>query len=261
MNAHKFFLSSVAATVSLVLGATGPAIAQSAPSNEELGKRVDSIETKLDALIDMLAKDHSSTPASSTAASPAESSEEQSEIQLGDDYQKGLNLDLYLVPFADDVSTVIPTPPDAIPSASEHVEYAERFELSAPANLETMKRFMKDMDKRVALQWSGFIKIPSSGQQIFSVEIAREYNVNSNKCIARLEIDDHAVVQIVLDDGQMMSDQGALNLEEGVHKFALWGHCNWQGSYSNLVYFNFLSKGPHDRAPQPIAADRFFTKD
>ncbi|WP_204340866.1 hypothetical protein, partial [Rhizobium ruizarguesonis] len=94
MKPHNLFLSGVAATV-LSLSSVNPAVAQSPPSNEELGRRVDSIEMKLDAIIQMMAKDRPpvSTP---TSASSQSSETPQSEVLPADGYQKGLTLDLYL---------------------------------------------------------------------------------------------------------------------------------------------------------------------
>lgn len=259
--------SSMAACI--LLGTVGAAMGQSVPTNEELGKRLDQLQMKLDALIELQMKNASSASATASSASvpsPPSKADTPNAVPASSGYRKGLTLDLYLEPDlgAHDMGRLLPIPKDFYPSASAVVKPERGFEWAAFTEVEQMKRFAEPMEKRVGLNWSGYINIPATGPHVFALEMAVDNSSSTNSCLASLMIDQHEVVRVVsvehYNSRRLSSNQGSINLAAGYHEFSLFGYCSGDYPKFDRIHFNVLTKGPTDRAPKPVTAESFVTR-
>lgn len=254
---------------STVFGGLDVSWAQNAPTNEELAKRMEALQMQLDALIKLQTKNAEQTATPSTPAGSSTSSQQTQNAGTttpASGYRKGLTLDLYLQADLgpDDMGRLLPIPKDLFPSASTVVSPTGGFEWSAFTEVDQMKRFTERMEKRVSLNWSGYIDIPATGAQVFALEIAVDRNSGTISCIANVTIDQREVVRVLsanhYSDSRLSNNQGSINLAAGYHEFSLFGYCNGSNPKFDRVRFNVLTKGPTDRAPTPVTSDRFVTK-
>lgn len=239
----------------------GATHAQSGPTNAELSKRIDALEMKMDALINLMIKNNMdrsvlapaspeqsaatqvpTLPSSSAAAKPTRPASEP-----------GLTLDLYLVSAGNEL-TKLPLGDGIYPSATEFVASASTFSLGAFAELPTMKRFSGNLDKNIAFNWIGLLNVEQSGTHVFDMAMEGARESRTYQCAGALVIDDRVVIDLkakaAYSSEWSANRQGIVELAQGLHKFSLWSHCI--DPVFSRVQVNLLSKGPNDRAPRPV---------
>ncbi|CDX49142.1 exported hypothetical protein [Mesorhizobium plurifarium] len=264
------------AILSVGIFSTGSVYAQDQQRIDQLEKRVDGMETKLDAILEMLSKQAGKADGAAVNQSGGDDQADVGETpdtsgaatDLGE-LQPGMTLDLYAVDWPQD-SKDIAAGPVGYPAVSEIVAVPNVFEQAAFIDVPSMKRFAGPSDKQVALSWTGLIRIPLSGKHIFQIEILVDNSSKTNACISTLKIDDRDVLRVDsvgksngYDSTSTRSNvgQGEINLAAGLHRFALWDHCLGRSRQDlSKVHFNLVAKGPNDRAPKPIDPSRFLTQ-
>jgi hypothetical protein len=243
------------------------ASAQSGTTNAELGKRIDALEMKVDALIDLMIKNNMDRPVMAPAQTHAPASPQQAAAgstpvmsassnapkAMRPASEPGLTLDLYLVPAGNEL-TKLPLGDGIYPSASEFVASSSTFSLAAFAELPSMKRFSGNLDKNVALNWSGLLNVEQSGTHVFDMAMEGARDSHTYQCAGALVIDDRVVVDLKAKANYISewsaNRQGIVELAQGLHKFSMWAHC--LDPAFGRIQVNLLSKGPNDRAPRPI---------
>lgn len=239
---------------------TGGAYAQSNPTNVELGKRIDALEMKMDALIDLMIKNNMDRPGTAPANSQKSATNQVSASAATmatpithPGSEPGLTLDLYLVASGNEL-TKLPLSDGMYPSASEFVASASTFSLAAFAELPTMKRFSGNLDKNVAFNWTGLLNVDQSGTHVFDMVMEGARDSHTYQCAGALVIDDRVVIDMRAKTNYSSqwsaNRQGIVELAQGLHKFSLWSHCI--DPVFNRIQVNLLSKGPNERAPKPV---------
>ncbi|CDX49141.1 exported hypothetical protein [Mesorhizobium plurifarium] len=292
----KYRLTGTAIVAMLAAQAVMPAQAQSTdgapPSNAELSRRIDVLETKLDAIVEQLNQQEAALdtvlkrggrmkgdPASGQTGSAgaadgggdgiADSSTGGEQVQ--GNWKQGLYLDLYMVPLPDKLDDMA-VGPIGVPTASEPVAAPSVFEWNAFTNVPSMRQYATAMNnKRIGLLWSGALLAQESGPYTFVLQVDADRGSNTTACIGVLRMDDQEIVRAFAvtkkvfnrispnwnDEPKSALDQGSVKLAEGKHRFGLWAHCLGNKADYSKVHFALTAKGPNDRAPKPIDPSRF----
>lgn len=250
----------VTSTLLLLTMSLGPnqAFAQEANRLGQLEKRMDGIEAKLDALIQLQMK---STPAGAepTAASRQVSTENMS--QAGGQPQPGVNLDIYSIPLIQD-NDKLPVSPSGFPTASAVVEGVQPFNLALFGQTNGLSQFANPSGKSIGQLFSGKVMFPDSGAYVFQATMSKPKrgNVPVINCVTSVIVDDTVVASThtrVYDyDPVSSSENGAARLEGGMHNLAIWSICDRAG-YSGMLQVELSVKAPGERSPKPFDASRF----
>jgi hypothetical protein len=231
--------------------------AQQGPSNEELSHRINTLEAKVDALIEMMGKKETApVEPSSTAASA-----EQATVDTTD-LVPGLFLDLYRLPFSEKIDLA------SIGTAlvSEPFTTSGAFEYAAFQRIAPMAQYVSDSDRQIALNWTGYLKVKDEGEYVLQTEILKDGYSRAFDCVVALQLDGQAILGTKVtvqtnksDDlaSDQTSNQRRVGLEQGLHKFSLWTYCSGRNPSFKNVHFPLKMKGPKDRALKEVSADSF----
>lgn len=259
----KLTLRVLAATaLSSVLG--------SAAIAEDINQRVDRIEQKLNALIDLLERQQAPQSPAASSAEPAESEYDggASSNETASSFRPGvLNLDLYANTLARDQqrkmnfdASEMPDGPLNAPAGSAVVNVSTSFAYDAFIKIQNLSRF-KNADALVSIAWTGQVSIPDSGDYVFQSELSKDRGYGVGSCKTVLRLNGQKITQAKFDasDGQSTSnvEQGKISLAKGLYDFSVWLSCVRYSSNDNLdqtsVFVSVVEPGA--RAPKPIPAE------
>lgn len=259
--------SRCAVSVSVALLAT--MLASTAPAKADDKARVDALESqmqemnaKLDALMKVVAgSTESGKPVVGASAQPDKP--QTAAAPPPSDFEPGLFMDLYTVEYGLDKW---PEKPVGLPAASASVKGGASFMYDAYQKLSETSKYVSSVDD-LGENWTGALSINESGTHYFQIELSSESNGRTNGCVASLTVSGKNIATAVIRgsyDVQSKTDQGTLDLAQGLHDFSIWLYCNnnhpSRRQYNKNIKVELLLKAPSDRVAKPISADRFFRK-
>lgn len=190
MKGHNFLRSALAGSLFVFAMYSTGVHAQSAPSNEELGRRVDAMEGKIDKLIEMMSQMKSGDTPSAQSSVGAQANESTQQ-----DFVVGTNVNLYLVPVPKKDGDIAIRPMGE-PVASG-ISSTPTFDWADFLKIPAMKQFSMPIDdKRVGIEWTGYLQIPDAGPRLFGLDIVVDEDSVTTGCAASLSIDDVPVVEV-----------------------------------------------------------------
>jgi hypothetical protein len=251
--------------VALILLPTS-AFADDSARLDQVERRIDSIESKLDALIQMQTNAQGAKPvpkgAQEDSAAAADGTPPDT---LASDLKPGLTLDLYMLKEGGD--TLAAAEESNAPAASADIEpNGSSFKLGDFEEIGSMSRFAQPTERQVALLWSGVIKIEREGAHVFQLEITSADFVKYDVCDGSMKLDGQSVVTTKLDrKSRSALESGSVNLAQGFHEFKLYATCSRSPVAGRTtppdfarLQFGLFIKAPTDRAPKPIDPSLFF---
>ncbi len=250
----------VTSTLLLLTMSLGPTqvVAQEASRLDQLEKRMDGIEAKLDALIQLQTK---GMPA---AAEPTASSRQVSSqimTQSGAQPQPGVNLDIYSLPLIQK-NDKLPVSPSGFPTASSVIEGVQPFNLALFERTDGLSQFANPSGKSIGQLFSGKVMFPDSGAYVFQASMSKPKQGYAPviNCVTSVIVDDTVVASTYTRaydfDPVSSSENGAARLEGGMHNLAIWAVCDRAG-YSGMLQIELSVKAPGDRSPKPFDGSRF----
>jgi hypothetical protein len=249
------------------LALVGSLMASSAAlAADDLAKRVDFLERKIDALITLMqqqqdARSGNTAPAQAAApVAPAASSATNAPASPQGSLRMGqLYLDVYTFP--EIKRGDLPLATDHIAAGSTFAD-PKGFSFGDFVNLDGTK-FLSNYEGTILLSWNGLVFVDSSGFNTFML-VAGKTNTGriGNDCQASVSIESKEAVNIPINlntyEPKKWTAQGKLNLAQGFYNFDLRLVCRGNGpntrQYLNL---KMLLAGPGDRSPHEIPAERF----
>lgn len=255
MKSNKFLKIALFSAVAIGF-ASCPAFSQQNDEVQALKQRMNSLESKMDALIDLMQKQQSGQPAQ-TATNAAKVSG-----NLPEGYVPGMFLDVF-----EPVSTALRLERDerAVPtgtpaasvaiSPSSVVSYAEL--LKHP---ETKRFAVENRNDIPSIVLSGYLNIIENGKHTLGIEMTD--NTYAPACDAKLIINDKLVASKYMQDRENFASASAgAKLTAGLYSFKIFFEC--EGGLPvgyDKKSIAFVMAGPNDRAPKAVPADRLLIK-
>lgn len=235
--------------------------AQDSDRVEQLENRMGAMETKLDALIELMTKDKSSV--SNQAGEHSEGSSTQTSQAPGE-VTPGVNLDLYSMPRLEKGDT-LPASPSGFPAASAVVEGAQPFNLGAFEKIDGLAQYANPTSKTIGQLYSANMFFQESGEYVFQASMAkREKNYTDViNCVTSVIVDGTVVASAYMKaynfEPVSSSENGAVSLQGGVHNVGLWSICDRVG-HSGQLDIEIGLKSPQDRTPKRLDASLLFVE-
>ena len=255
--------------LALSAGVSTPALAQPAPTNQELDQRLRGLERNMEQILDLMRRQQGGgqPPTPSGPASPS-----QPAVQLG--LRAGLTLDLFTLPLIeskwgngnriDDV----PTAPTGLAAASSTVGPTNGFLYDAFLSNQSMSRFSGNIASDIGLLWDGLVQVSEQGRHMFQVEMVFAENSYAGRCVTQIQLNSQTVANLAGHNpngsATTYTSQGAQQLAVGTYQFRVWLACSrWDRTRAvdyRKIQVNIFTAGPNDRAPQPLQTSRIFTR-
>jgi hypothetical protein len=260
-----------AATFSLGLTVLSSGLVPTVAQAEDLEQRVKKLETKLDAILELLQKQQMQTPATTQQTSTAASASSEpapappASLRMGQLY-----LDVYTLSMnyedwnrARHDSSAIPAWPTGVAAGSAVIEAPAMFTYGSFSSDAALAQFA-DAQALVQVVWNGVLHIERNGKHTFQLSAGKEEGSSgADTCRSSLRIEDETFVEVLSNNigttrRIYATEQGTVPLESGYYKFALYFTCP---RYNNNVFLNYgatlTMAGPGDRAAKPIPPDLF----
>ncbi|MCY1222876.1 hypothetical protein D9M68_250420 [compost metagenome] len=237
------------------------AFAQDSKRVEELEGRIDGLETKMDALIELMTKQQSDAkPADAAGGRQPQEQARTASVASADglplQLKPGLNLDLYSIELGDEWPQI----PPGYPVASTVIKSSQPFNLDAFRDNPQLKQYARPSGKSLGQFLSGKILLDETGEYVFQANVSNNGNVNfgSTECFASAIVDGQAIAStaLKLDDGKASANQATVSLEGGLHSVGIWALCNGYG-HSKYIDVTLSVKAPRDRTPKLIDTSQF----
>lgn len=267
MRYSRAFQVTVMSSAIVLAICAGRAMAQDAGQQaqiDELANRVTGIETKLDALLELLQK-QSSGNTSGSQTSPVSSQASVTTPQTTTNtastpsgLRPGVNLDIYTIALNRDER--LPASPVGVPAGSLIIKGEQPFNLAAFNGMDGLRQYANPSGKSIGQLYTGYVNFEVTGEYVFQASIKKSRNVyiGPDICSTSVLVDGHLIANVVMrvDRGQSEAENGVANLEKGLHQVSLWSICDSRG-YDSLLTAQVAVKGPSDRAPKIIDASQF----
>lgn len=272
-NSTKFKMLLSSIVLALPISAYG----QQTNDVEALQRRMNSLERKVDLLIDLMQKQQ----AGSILSDPSSDSNTQSAHSTSDGIPEGYVSGMYLDVFGSGISfdgnekfSDIQMPED-LPSASVAIPADSSFSYDQFQNFPNMKSFAESGESLVGVSYSSYFIAKSAGEYVFQLDFSAKI---VNTCLFQLYIADKRLISSgsysSLGGGgksKFMSAQSKVNLSPGLYDLKTYFVCStYRGAaheYANLkpsefsdVKANLLVAEPGDHAPRPIPVDKLLIK-
>lgn len=254
------------------LMSTATLLATPAAHAQDLERRMDNLERKFDALLDLMQQQ---LPTRSPPVSPAGSSggaASTKPVAVPESIRMGqLYLDLYTLPLSKTDAaraafnaSAIPADPNGVAVGSMIVEPAGQFkygEFVADPALATFAR----ANAMVQTVWNGLLKIDESGVHAFQLSVGKEAGPSGARtCRASLNIEGKPITTVFVSNAQDLNqvystEQGSISLQPGFYAFSLYVACI---RFPGMDVFErygatLLMAAPGDRVAKPIPAHLF----
>lgn len=261
-------VSTVATTIvlpALLMSAAtfGASRAQDSTRLDQLEKRVDGMDTKLDALINLMTKQKGNSPPGATDAEQTSTQQAPAPSTQADNLQPGLNLDIYSIVIGP--HDKIPASPTGFAAASQVVDWTQPFNLGGFERIDGLSQYARPTGKSIGQLYSGNVRFSDSGDYVFQATLSKKGTgyPSANKCATSVIVDDTTVTTTYTNVSNFppasSSENGSVKLQGGIHKVALWSICNSFG-YDSRLEVEIAVKEPKDRTPKPIEASRFLVE-
>jgi hypothetical protein len=228
-------------------------VSHASAQSSDIERRVDSLERKMDAILDILQKQ-----SKAGANTPKENGVASSDVVDG--YVPGIYLDVFAPASTSLLREEIDrSVPQSTPSASISILPASKITYAEIINNEETKRFT--VDELPALVIGGYLKILKSGTHAIGMEIVNEGGFRDNRgCVSKFMLSGKLIASGWAKDN-FLSKTSNVSLTPGLYEFKLFFECargvprRDEGKSITLVMAE-----PGERAPKAISADRFFIK-
>lgn len=253
-------LKRTSVLISVLLSVSSVAQAQDADRLDRIEKRIGNVETKLDALIGLLTQksEGSFLPTSPEPSAPDTAAQEEPSGEL----QQGVNLDVYSMSLGN--NDKLPGLPSGTPAASATIPAKLPFNLGDFQKIDGVSQYANPSGKTIGQLYWGNVMFRESGEYVFQATLAKSLGSGSSyACTTSVIVDDTLVIsttaRVDTYEQRSSSENGAVSLQGGMHKVAIWATCDRAG-YSDSYAVSVSVKSPKDRAPKPLDANRFFVE-
>jgi len=247
----------------LLAGTT--AIAQT-PTNEELDLRMRAMESTMQTMLELL---QAQQGAVATTAGATTTAAEETPAPAPAGYQMGgLYLDVFTRTFSKDAygdmyfdPSKLPDGPNGVPVGSVLIKSPDTYRWGAFVKEAALAGF-KDADALVGVQWSGVLEVLKAGPHTISIQL-KKGNKSVGSCRAVLRLSSKIVADAKgtykgNNDEQIDVAQSTQELTPGLYDFSIWTTCVGDRDNSlEVVSTDLRMAAPGDRAPKPIALERF----
>jgi hypothetical protein len=255
---HSFARVASALLPSAMALAATTVFAQDANRLGQLERRMDGIEAKLDALIQLQTK---GAPEAVKLTAGLTQDSSGSASRADGQPQPGVNMDIYSLPLMQE-NDKLPVSPSGFPTASKVIERAQPFNLALFERTDGVSQFANPSGKSIGQLFSGKVVFPDSGAYVFQATMSKPkqgYTPVIN-CVTSVIVDETVVASTYTRaydyNPVSSSENGAARLEGGMHNLAIWAICD-RVSYSGMLQIELSLKAPGDRSPKPFDASRF----
>lgn len=253
---------SFGVSIAVVLLTAHAAIAQSSEV-EALKRRMSDVETKLDAIYDLLQKQNAPSLRVKPVPS-ASSSASASDAPAG--YVPGMYLDVFASGLVSRTYDDLPGEPAGFPSGSVTIEPRNAFAYGALLEEGSLKNFASTSNSLVGVRFSGKLRIGSVGPHSFQIAV-NNTSQGWQFCISTISLSGQKIAEVKLIHGYSANSQEVKSLSSGLYDYSIFIVCKDPngGSNGSAVRFRSIAVAvlmaePGDRAPKPIPTDRFFIK-
>lgn len=266
MNTHKISYS-MALSILLAGAALLPPTTAFA---QDIEQRVDNLEHKIDALLELMQQQaagglapqppaSATTPAAETPVAVPES------IRMGQLYLDVHTLSMSKADLdrASYDASAIPAEPNGIAVGSVVIEPSGRFEYGAFVSDPALAPFAQ-ANALVQTVWNGVLQIDHTGPHAFQLSVGKEEGSSGGRtCRASFNIGGKSIVSTLIsntDSGRRVysTEQGSISLQPGFYDFTVYVACiRWDGDVFERYGATLLMAAPGDRVAKPIPANRF----
>ncbi|WP_439530812.1 hypothetical protein [Pannonibacter sp.] len=255
------------------LMSTAALLATPAALAQDLEQRVNNLERKLDALLDLMQQQmqaNPAVPAQAPHSAAATSSVASAPVAVPESIRMGqLYLDVHTMPYKADDSyymeaSKIEAKPNGIAVGSVTVEPSGRFNYGEFVGDPALAPFAR-ANALVQTVWSGVLKIEKTGSHAFQLSVGKEEGRDGAKsCRASLKVEEKPIVTAIISnaggwDQVYSTEQGAISLQPGFYDFSVYMACMRDSRMDVFERYGatLLMAAPGDRVAKPIPAQLF----
>jgi hypothetical protein len=219
----------------------------------DLERRVDSLEHKLDAIMELLQQQKG-------GATPPPEAKQSADASAPEGFVPGLYLDAYASGreyFSAQLAKQADMP-TGTPSASAAITPESSFKYDDLEGYSETKSFAVSGDFPPTVIYSGYLMIKEDGKHALGVNITPR----RDRCSTKLLMNGKELISRYSNEGTEFDAANAdLNLHRGLYKFQLYFRCAGHATFKYEGHkVDLVMAGPEDRAPKPISPDLFFIK-
>lgn len=220
----------------------------------DLERRVDTLERKLDAILELLQQQ-------TGAGAPPFVRQAKPEMQQStpEGFVPGIYMDVY-APADKNLwdSNGQRDLPDGIASASVPLRPTSRFSYAEITKHGETSNFAQNKRALPALLFSGYLHIKDAGKQSIGLNLDQQ----ASRCLVKLIINGQKVLDKLASDRGYHSYTESLSLSSGLYKIQVYFECD-----AGFVGFSFdqqnlqlVMAGPGERAPKAVPSELLFIK-
>lgn len=258
------------------------ALAQQAPSNQDLDQRLQRLERSMDQMLRLMERQQGGATTSVSDGAPRApdaASSVSSKAPNLTSLKPGLTLDVFTLPlvearlqdnnnFYSPRVDALPPSPTGLAAASTSFSPNGSFSYDAFQSSSATNRFSGNIAANIGLLWDGLIQIEVAGNHTVQLELSLGEDSRTGRCRASFDLNGSNIVTVMgrndFGKATAYTEQQSRQLAVGMYKMRIWLTCsrwsNDQAANYKKVQLNVLIAGPTDRAPQPLPASRLFTQ-
>jgi hypothetical protein len=232
----------------------------------DMERRVDTIEKKLDALIELMqSQSGQPAPARPPVAQATGAANQPDDGAVPEGYEPGMYLDVYATGLTLNDNNLDQPIPDTYPSGSVKISPMNTFPYGKILNYQELKAFAKVGNSLAGVKYSGQMMIRGSGRHNFQLRVSQ--NDSSYFCISSLYINGGRLIHMKNGRSRVSTEQTTIKLYDGLYDYSIYTLCMNRENHEYAADIRFdniqtdlLMAGPNDRAPKPIPTSNFILK-
>ena len=247
--------------------------AQQNPADlDSLNRRMNSLENKVDTLVDLLQKQQSGQQAPATNQQNAQA-QPPGPANAPDGFVSGMFLDIYAsgIIVANPREDTTLDFPSGSPDASTKVAPQATMSYGQFLKIKETQSLGGVSDSLVAVSYSSYLSIEKPGPHVFQIRTHKERSSHSKRCVTQLLMADKTIISKDNHESDVSTAQTNVKLTPGLYKINVLLACGVDYNFKNLSSFSLedyqsvavdlLMGEPGDHAPQPISPDRLLIKE